>query len=473
MEEHLVPQGPILVVDDDRNILFTMRHILEDAGYEVVTDDGSGALGLLSERDFSLIITDEKMPTVSGMELLSEVSRLGLETPVILITAFGSVDMAVKALKSGAYYFFEKPLAKNLDAFMAIVKQAIKSFRMGYELRQLRRELARNYQWKDIVAQSPIMRGIFEVVDRVAPTDKTVLITGESGTGKGLIARAVYSRSLRRGKPLVTVNCGALHESLLASELFGHTKGAFTGAVRDSQGRFELADKGTLFLDEIGELSFDLQKMLLRAIEDREFEKVGSGRTINVDVRVIASTNKDLKAQVEAGRFREDLYYRLSVVPIHVPPLRERPEDIAPLAFHFLKRYAEPGRELAMLPEVAEALRHYPWPGNVREMANVIQQMMVFCRGDVLGRGDLPAHIAGGGGGESHHPGAEMDLPALLEELESKHLREKLEFTGWNHSQAARLLGMSRKMLGDRIRKYGLSSAARTEHEEPQKKAAR
>src|SRR5512139_3018118 len=384
----------ILVVDDDPNSLFGICQILKDEGYQVVpAGSGKDALEKFKANGINMVITDERMPDLTGMELLSEIKKMDPGIPVILITAYGSVSMAVDALKKGAFYFFEKPIFNNLEQFFAIIRQALKAQEMERELDHLRREVSEKYSFPNIIGNHPRIQEIFEIIGKVAKTDKTVLIQGESGTGKDLIAKTIHYNSLRRNRPLVTVNCGALTDTLLTSELFGHKKGSFTGAVRDTIGRFQMADGGSLVLDEIGEVPLHLQKTLLRIIEEKEFERVGDSRPIKVDVRIIASTNRTLMEEVHKGTFREDLYYRLSIVPLTLPPLRERVADIPLLVSHFLRRFQEENRPVRIEPEVMEHLKRYQWPGNVRELANVLQQMMVLCGGNTISTRDLPPHL--------------------------------------------------------------------------------
>ncbi|UCD71981.1 MAG: sigma-54-dependent Fis family transcriptional regulator, partial [Syntrophobacterales bacterium] len=358
----------ILVVDDEPNSLFALSRILGDEGFRVITaENGKSALAKLKKEMVNVIVADERMPYLGGMELLKEVKQRYESIPVILLTAFGSIDMAVEALREGAFYFFEKPVTNNLERFITIINQAVRTQSLEAQIYHLRKEVSEKYSFSNIVGKSRQMLEIFEIIDRVAPTDKTVLIQAESGTGKELIAKAIHSRSLRSNRPMVTVPCGVLTDSLLTSELFGHSKGAFTGAVKDQLGRVELAQGGTLFLDEIGEIPISLQKRLLRILQEKEFQRVGSGQTIKADVRVIAVTNKDLYEEVKNKRFRQDLYYRLSVVPMNIPPLRERKEDIPLLIKHFLDKYQEGKGSIRILPDVVEKMKQYPWPGNVRE----------------------------------------------------------------------------------------------------------
>src|SRR5512139_1914919 len=330
----------ILVVDDDPNSLFGICQILKDEGYQVVpAGNGKDAVEKLKANNINMVITDERMPDLTGMEVLSEIKKMDPGIPVIMITAYGSVSMAVDALKKGAFYFFEKPIFNNLEQFFAIIRQALKTQEMERELDHLRKEVSEKYSFPNIIGNHPKMQEMFELVGKVARTDQTILIQGESGTGKDLIAKTIHYNSQRKDKPLVTVHCGALTDTLLTSELFGHTKGAFTGAIKDKIGRFQMADGGTLVLDEIGEVPLHLQKTLLRVIEYKEFERVGDSRPIKVDVRIVSSTNRNLKEEVAKGNFREDLYYRLSIVPITIPPLRERASDIPLLVNHFLRQF--------------------------------------------------------------------------------------------------------------------------------------
>ena len=341
---HPTMKPTILVIDDDPNALFGISQLLMDEGYGVISaNNGREALEVLKNSPIDVVVTDEKMPDLTGMELLSRVQQGESKPPVILITAYGSVSLAVEALKKGAFYFFEKPLFNNLDQFLAIVRQAVKAQAMARELASLRREVIEKYSFPNIIGRHPLMQELFEVIGRVAQTEKSVLIEGESGTGKDLIARTIHFNSLRRDHPLVSVNCGALTETLFTSEFFGHTKGAFTGAVKDSIGRFQAAEGGTLILEEIGEIPFHLQKTLLRVLEEREYERVGSSQPIKMDARILSTTNRNLREEVAKGNFREDLYYRISVVPLIIPPLRERVSDIPLLVHNLLKKFQEKG----------------------------------------------------------------------------------------------------------------------------------
>lgn len=448
--------GPcILVVDDEPNSLFGICEILTDEGYRVIpAPNGREALETLQTNSIDILITDEKMPDMSGMELLSEIKRISGEIPVILITAYGSVSMAVEALKQGAFYFFEKPIFNNLERFLTIIHQALKTKEMERELDHLRKAVSEKYSFPNILGNHPRMLEIFEIIGRVARTGKTVLIQGESGTGKDLIAKTIHYNSQRKEQPLITVPCGALTDTLLTSELFGHTKGAFTGAIKETIGRFQAADGGTLVLDEIGEVPLNLQRTLLRVIEEKEFERVGDSRPIKVDVRILATTNRKLNDEIKKGNFREDLYYRLSIVSLTIPPLRERASDIPLLVNHFLKKFREGKDPIRIQPAVLELLKTYPWHGNIRELSSVVQQMMLFCNGHSLAVNDLPPHLHFNPMGDQEETGGKVPLTKMVSDLEKKWILEKLKEGGWNQEKAAKLLGITRKMLMNRIKKY-------------------
>ena len=447
----------ILVVDDEPNSLFGLCQILTDEGFKAIpAENGKEAFEKLKTESINIIITDEKMPDLTGMELLSKVKGLDQQIPVILISAYGSVSMAVEALKKGAFYFFEKPIFNKLEQFITIVRQAIKTQEMEIELDYLRKEVSEKYSFPNIIGSHPKMLEIFEIIGRVAQTDKTVLIQGESGTGKDLIAKTIHYNSLRREKPLVTVNCGALTETLLTTELFGHTKGAFTGAVKNTTGRFQAADGGTLVLEEIGEIPFHLQKTFLRVLEDREFEQVGSSQSIKVDIRILSTTNRNLREELVKGNFREDLYYRLSIVPLTIPPLRERVSDIPLLVNYFLKKFHERKVPIAMELDVLEHLKNYRWPGNVRELANIVQQVMVLCKEKKITINDLPPHLLLNGADEKEEKRGAVPLMKMVQGLEKKWILSKLKETGFNQEKTAKLLGITRKMLISRMNKYRL-----------------
>jgi two-component system NtrC family response regulator len=455
-------QPSILVVDDEPNSLFGICQVLTDEGFHAIpAKNGREALERLSTNLVNLIITDEKMPDMSGTELLLEIKKTYPYIPVILITAYGSVSMAVEALKKGAFYFFEKPIFDKLERFLIIIRQALRTQEMEKEIDYLRKEVTEKYSFPNVVGDHPKMQEIFEIINKIAGTDATVLIQGESGTGKDLIAKTIHYNSLRKEKPLITVNCGALTESLLTSELFGHKKGAFTGAVKDTIGRFQAADGGTIVLDEISEIPINLQKTFLRVIEEKEFEKVGDSHPTKVDVRIISTTNRNLHDEVTKGNFRKDLYYRLSIVPITIPPLRERTSDIPLLVKHFMKKNQEGKGPIRIEPEVIEQLKTFSWTGNVRELANVFQQMMVFCRRNTITVDDLPPHLFLKEGDAQKREGGSVHLMRMVYDIEKKWIVTKLKETDWNQEKTAKLLGITRKMLTNRIIKY---------HLKPQKK---
>ena len=451
----MVYRPSILVVDDEPNSLFGTCQVLIDEGFQTIpANNGREALEKLKTDSINLIVTDEKMPDLSGTELLLEVKKNYPQIPVILITAYGSVSMAVEALKKGALYFFEKPIFDKLERFLTIIRQALKTQEMEREIDSLRKEVTEKYSFPNIIGHHPKMLEIFEIISKISETDATILIQGESGTGKDLIAKTIHYNSLRREKPLVTVNCGALTESLLNSELFGHRKGAFTGAIKDTIGRFQAAEGGTLVLDEIGEIPVTLQKTLLRVIEEKEFEKVGDSRSTKVDVRIISTTNRNLQEEVGKGNFREDLYYRLSIVPITIPPLRERATDIPLLVNHFLKKYQKGKVSVRVEPEVIEQLKTFAWSGNVRELANIIQQMTVFCRRNLITIDDLPPHLFLKKEAGPWKERGKVQMMKMVSDLEKKLIVTKLKETDWNQEKTARLLGITRKMLSNRMNKY-------------------
>jgi len=374
----------ILIVDDEKNYLLVLQALLEDAGYEVITcDNASEALEVITSHDLDLVITDMRMPGVDGMEFLVQLRGLQPEIPVIMMTAYATVEKAVEAMKRGAFDYITKPF-KNEELILTI-RKALEMHRLKQQNRLLSQELQERFKFGNIVGKSKVMRQVYEIIEKVAQTRASVLITGESGTGKELIARAIHFNSPRSDKPFVSVNCSALPETLLESELFGHERGAFTGAVTRRKGRFELAHNGTLFLDEVGDMSPALQVKLLRVLQEMRFERVGGTATLQVDARLVAASNRDLKREVELGRFREDLYYRLKVVHINIPPLRERRDDIPLLVHHFLRKVAKANG----LP----VKNVYEWLGNVRELENVIERAVILCDGNEIRPQDLAEEL--------------------------------------------------------------------------------
>jgi two-component system NtrC family response regulator len=391
----------ILIVDDEKNYLVILEDLLSEEGYQVLTaDQAQRALDVFRSHDLDLLITDMKMPGMDGMALLEQVIAQNPDFPVVMMTAFGSVEKAVACMKKGAFDYILKPF-KNEELKLTI-RKAIEHYRLIRRNRELSEQLQDRYQFDNIIGKSAPMRRIFQLIEKVAPSKATVLVTGESGTGKELIARSIHFNSLRRVQPFISVNCGALPETLLESELFGHEKGAFSGAISQRKGRFELADEGTLFLDEVSEMSPHLQVKLLRVLQEMEFERVGGATTLKVDVRVVAASNRDLKEEVATGGFRADLFYRLNVVHIHLPPLRERPDDIPLLVNHFLGKHTRGDHEppLRIAPEALRTLFEYPWPGNVRELENVIERTVILSSNEQIGETDLPLEIREG----AHHP---------------------------------------------------------------------
>ena len=431
----------ILVVDDEPNSLFGICQILTDEGYKVIpTGSGREALKKIGTDPINVVVTDVRMPDLDGIGLLSEIKKIDPRIPVILITAFGSVSMAVEALKEGAYYFFEKPVFNNLEQFFTIIRQSLKTQEMEKEIDHLRREVREKYSFPNIIGQHPAMLEIFEIIGRVSKTDKTVLIQGENGTGKDLIVKTLHYNSLRREKPLVYVSCGALTDSLTTTELFGHKKGAFTGATSDGMGRFQIANEGTLVLDEIGEAPYPLQKTLLRVIEEKEFERVGDSRSVKVDVRILSTTNRNLREEVSRGTFREDLYHRISIVPITIPPLRERASDIPLLVNQFLKKFQDGSRTVKIQPEVIERLKLYPWSGNIRELANVVQQMMIFCNEGRITIDDLPPLLSVKENAVEEGEGR-IRLQKMVSDLEARWILRKLKESEWNKREGSRTPG--------------------------------
>ena len=451
----------ILVVDDDASQRRLIEFWLKEEGYSIATaSDGNAGLQEFKDKAPALVIADIRMPGLNGLDLLGRIKALNADTPVILITAFGTVGDAVGAMKLGAADYVLKPL--NADELKVNVQRALEHQQLVDENRYLRDFSDTAFRFENLVAGSKRMRDVFDVAAQVARRDSTVLLTGESGTGKELLAKAIHQNSLRTSKPFITVNCGAIPENLIESELFGHRKGSFTGAVADRAGKFEAANEGTVFLDEVGELPITLQVRLLRAIQEREIDKIGFPKPIQVNVRIIAATNRDLRTLIEDGQFREDLFYRLSVVTIELPPLRERRDDIPLLLMHFLKKHCA-RYQLPVPPitdEALELLSRYDWPGNVRELENVIEHAVVLGRSDVIRTEDLPPHIRHA---KSRVASINLKLPEegiSLEEVEKEILIQALEKHNWNQTRAARYLNISRKTLIYRMEKFGLASAS-------------
>ncbi|HEX8749787.1 MAG TPA: sigma-54 dependent transcriptional regulator [Nitrospira sp.] len=439
--------GAILVVDDDADMRDMVLDMLKDRGHEVTTaGSGQEALKLLSEEDYAVVLTDMRMKGMQGLELLTEIKKTFPDTNVILMTGFGTVETAVDAMRQGASDYLMKPVKK--DELIRVIERVIRETALRREVARLRKEVHREYSFHQILGKSKPMQALFDLIKRVADGPTNVLITGESGTGKELVAKAIHYNSERREAPFVPVNCAAIPEQLLESELFGHMRGAFTDAKMDKRGLFEEARKGTLFLDEISELPLMLQAKLLRAIQEKEIRRVGANKPIAVDVRVIAATNLNLAEEVKAKRFRDDLYYRLNVIELKLPPLRERREDIPLLVDAFLKKCGEArGKEVKGVSESALAmLLDYTWPGNVRELENVVERAVTLSRGEKITSDDLPAAVQGSRGDRRVlDDAAEKTLP--LHEIEKEYIKKILEKMGGNKYQAAHVLGIDRKTL--------------------------
>lgn len=451
----------ILILDDEKNYLLVLEALLSDAGYAVTPiNDPEMAVSYLEEAEVDVVITDMKMPKMSGLEVLQHVKRNSPSTPVLIMTAFGSIESAVEVMKYGAFDYITKPFAN--DELLLSVHNAVELSRAHQQYRILQESLEERYSTHQIIGKSPAMRETLSIVDRVSASRSTVLITGESGTGKELVARAIHFSSPRKDEPFVAVNCMAFNAGVLESELFGHEKGSFTGAVAMRRGRFEQADRGTLFLDEIGELPSDLQVKLLRVLQERVFERVGGTEPVKVDIRIVAATNKDLAKMVEEGNFREDLFYRLNVVQIHIPPLRERREDIPLLVSHFIAQIAsENGIPPKSFTQKAQNyLSGYEWPGNIRQLQNVIERCMVMIPRDVIDVEDLPSEIRDE---ESQFKSAvdllpvELNLADTLDKIEAALIRRALVRSDFVQAHAADLLGISRSLIQYKLKKYNIS----------------
>ena len=462
-EDWFLRKSHVLVVDDEELYRKSLERILTRVGHEVSeARNATEALTAVAERPVDLVLADIRMPGLNGLELVRQVHDINPDLPCIVVTGFGSPENSVDALRAGAYWYLEKPFDQsNLDVIRRLVDQAIEHGRLKTENRILHSQLRSRYRFDNVIGSSGALRGVLDIVSKVAEADSTVLITGESGTGKELIARAIHYNSRRAERALVTVNCGAIPEELLESELFGHVRGAFTNAVAHREGRFAVANEGTIVLDEIGDMSPNLQVKLLRVLQERTFEPVGSSKTLRVDVRVIAATNQLLEEAIRDGRFREDLYYRLNVIPIEVPPLRERREDIPLLAQHFLDvlRHERDTKIESISDEAMARLCTYAWPGNVRELENLIERLTIL-RGDgEIGLEDLPANFTEPGVSQPpapQIPESGLAFREVVDDFETNLILQALEQTGWNKNQAAQLLGLNRTTLIEKIKKKGL-----------------
>ena len=447
----------ILVVDDEASHLQMLDAVLSAEGYEIhKAGDGREAIGLVEERFYDLLLMDVRMSKVGGIEALKAIKKISPGIPVIIMTAYASVNTAVDALKSGAYDYLTKPL--DIEELKILVKKALHHRKLEQENVYLKERLGDRFDFSNIIGRSPAMRDLFETIALVAPSEATVLIAGESGTGKELIANAIHQNSPRTNRPFIKVNCAALPETLLESELFGHEKGAFTGALARKQGRFQLAHTGSIFLDEVGEMTPTTQTKILRVLQEREFEPLGSTQAVKVDTRVIAATNKNLLEEIEQGNFREDLYYRLNVVTLQVPSLRERRDDISLLADFFLKQYAEKNRRLikGFTPRAMDLLMRHSWPGNVRELENVVERAVIMARGDLISQAELPDTIRGLDV-EMEKPEMDLSSGRSLKEVERDMILRTLEDTGGNRTRTAEILGISRRTLQLKLKEYGVN----------------
>ena len=447
-------QAKVLVADDEAIVRQSLRDWLGDVGHQVLTaENGTQALEIIQKEQPAVLITDLVMPGMDGIELMKRAKEIAPGIEVIIITAYGSIPTAIDAIREGAYDYIEKPFCPERAELL--IEKLMEHRRLREENIALQQKLEERHRFENIIAKSPRMQQVIEVIKVVAKSNATVLITGETGTGKELVARAVHSQSYRKGKPFVAVSCAALPESLLESELFGHEKGSFTGAYAQKKGKFEVANRGTLFLDEIGEMSTNIQVHLLRVLEEKEFNRVGGNEPIKVDVRVISATNRDMKQAVAEGKFREDLFYRLNVVNIELPPLRERTEDIPLLAEHFLKGFAlENQKEITgFSSEATDFLLRHEWLGNVRELENAIERAVILAQNPVIEAADLSQ--------QNLVPAGSNVSGKDLKQVEKKHIQDVLAETGGNYTRAARILGISRMTLYNKARVYGLNTKNR------------
>lgn len=445
----------ILLVDDEKSVRSTLSSFLKKAGYQVEeAANGQEAVEKLKTQFFDLVITDLKMKPMNGLDVLRESKEINPLTEVIVLTGYGTVESGVEAMRSGAYDYIQKPFDR--DEFLIVVGKALERKELLIEVEQLQDKLREKYKFENIVGSSNEMLDVLSMVSKVAHTDSTILISGESGTGKELIAKAIHLNSRRKNRSFITINCGALPENLQESELFGHVRGAFTGAIRDKRGLFQEANGGTLFLDEVGETAFSAQVKLLRFLQDGEVRRVGENEPIYVDVRLLAATNQDLEKAIEEGRFREDLYYRLNVIPIHMPALRKHRDDIPLLVNCFLEQYATRAKKkvTSVSPDAMKILSGYDWPGNVRELENVIERAVILTNKNVIMPGDLPFSVQ-----ETHRRtgGPEEDMSEKsLADLEKHHILSTLERYAWNQKKASKLLDISTTTLWRKLKSYGI-----------------
>jgi len=440
----------ILLIEDEKLMRVTLEDSLKSAGYDVMSfETGTEAMQELKRNSFDLVLTDVRLPDMDGLSILNEITRAN-DAQVIVMTAFGTIKDAVEAMRLGAFDYITKPF--SLDEFLLLIERALDVKRLREENIRLKKDLGRCYSFPNIIGESPEMKKVFSLLEKISASDSTVLILGESGTGKELIATTVHYQSARKEKPLIKVNCAALPEGLIESELFGHEKGAFTGAIRRKPGRFELADGGTIFLDEIGDLPHSTQSKILRVIQERTFERVGGTETLGADVRIIAATNKNLEDEVKKGRFRDDLYYRLNVIPVTLPPLRDRREDIPYLIDFFISKCGSKlSRDIRFSKEALDYLMQYDYPGNVRELENIIERCATLSPSDIIGKDDLPSFIF-----KRHDAEKRLSLSGVAAEAEKEYIIRILKATNGNKTKAAEMLGISRKTLWEKMNSYGI-----------------
>ena len=450
----------VLIVDDEKNYLVVLDALLASEGYEIVTStNGADALRLVREADLDLVVTDMKMSGMNGIELLEECKKIRPELPVIMMTAYGTIEMAVEAMKKHAYDYITKPFQN--EQLKLTIKKALENHRLIKENRLLNEALSDRFRHGNIIGKSKSMLTVFDTITKVAKSKASILITGPSGTGKELIAKAIHYESERKNAPFISINCGALTETLLESELFGHERGAFTGAAVMKKGRFEMADMGTLFLDEVGDMPPALQVKLLRVLQEMEFERVGGTRTIKTNVRVISASNRDIKKDVAEGVFREDLFYRLNVINIEVPPLRERIDDIPLLVKHFIEKYREDVgvKHVELRPEVWKVFYNYSWPGNVRELENTIERAIILSPDGVVRLEDLSVELTGGESDfdvERFIP-PDMPLSMALAQVEEKLIKRALARNNYVQAHAAKSLGITKSLMQHKIKKYNIA----------------
>jgi len=452
----------ILIVEDEDSTRDTMIDLLSEVGYEVLgAQDGVEAMGMVEEHSFNLVITDLKMPKGDGLQVLAEVKKVNPHIMVIICTGYGTVDTAVKAMRLGAYDYITKPIKS--EEIKLVVQRAMDYQSLQTENVLLQKQLKTKYRFKNLIGDSDLMQQVFQFIEKIAATTSTVLICGESGTGKELVAKAIHYNSDRKDEPMIPVNCGAIPEDLLESELFGYEKGAFTGALKTRIGRFELADRGTIFLDEIGDMSPALQVKILRVLQEHEFERVGGVKSIKVDIRIVAATHRDLEKAVKQGTFREDLYYRLNVIPIIIPPLRERTSDIPLLTHHFMKKFNRGKKQniKGVSQESMNALFRYRWPGNVRELENIIERMVTLKGEGIIEKEDLPEKLLGSGWSDGipslEIPESGLSFNTAVSEFEKELMLRALNKTNWIKNRAAKLLQLKRTTLIEKMKKIQLT----------------